>query len=1096
MTAPRVRIIDVPRRYAALSAETLTDQQRAFVEHSGPISLAVGGPGTGKTSAVIEKAHAELAAGHHVVVLGRGRLAADELHSELRARLGDRTPMRTSYTMSSLAFALLALRAESDSEPPPRMVTGAETDAVLTDIIADVIDRGPEDPTNARIYSALAAAGLPDEILGVERFRHELRDSIMRAQECDRGPGDICALADEMSVPVWHLVAEFYERYEQLQSLASATEDQGERLDVSALVAAAAGAVRHWPAAEGGLPDWVIIDDAHELTNAGWALVDALRDHHVRIALVANPDQSVEIFRGARPDFIAEYGPALPLSHSFLHPESRGAILRDLAASIPTAGLTVQRHWQAESGGEKPVAHVLPTASQEEHHVVNLVRSFALTGHRDELGATREEATAPAKPYSLRQIAIVTRSSADAQRFARALRHAGIQVQTSQTEVLLSEEPAIAPLLSAARIAVDYGAIVEGLIRPGLRGGDADRALTTSEEFLDRVDQLHESVRELLTSPLIRVDPADVRRIMRACAAADAADSTGIGTAQGRVKLRLIEACLMPPAAALLPAELQAGPRKLAEALKRASTSAANSEPAESVLWDVWEECGRAEIWRDQALAGGLVGATADHNLDAVMALFKVAATHAERNFGASASVFLDDLERQSIPTDTLADHGQIPEAVSVLTVGQAAGRHWPVVIIPGLYDGAWPDTRIRDTTLRWQSLVDIFSGRQDPSRPLGEADAESYAAARRETIAGELRMFLAACACASEHLILTSVDDGETLPSVLVTKADPNPTWDYGRRQLSPRGMVAALRAALEDDDTREAERAQLAARLATLARLDVPGADPATWPGLWEPTTTAEAFPPEVPASLGPSDLESILTCPLRRFLERAGAQSESTLAMNSGTLIHQLAEEYGAKEIPENELRAEMRERLDELLLEFPLPRRNGWEANRVRQELEIMTDRLAQYLASHQGKVELETKMKFDAHGLHINGRLDRIEHNPEGARIVDFKTSSKAITGTQAQANPQLALYQYAYEKDSGAPSQGATLVYLKGESSGKATTRVQSALSETEINMDEYLTTARTFIERGEKKAFVNGRCGFCPVRSSCPAQPEGQRVV
>lgn len=1100
MTATTVRIIDNPPHYAALTAEKLTDAQASFVSSRQPITLAVGGPGTGKTAAVIAKAHVELAAGSRVIVLGRGRLAADALHAELRARLGEQTPMRTAYTASSLAYALLAASAEEgitgEVRPAPRMVTGADADAVLAELIGHVIDAGPESADNAVIFQALTQAGLPAEAIEVDRFRHELRDAIMRAQEYDRGPEDIAELAERYEVPAWRIVAEFFTRYEQIQALAAGAEDQSERLDVSALVAAAAGDVARWPAGSEHLPDLVIVDDAHELTHAGFSLIDALASRGVRIALVANPDQSVETFRGAQPEAIARYAPAIAFETSFIHPKPRLDILSDLASRLPTAGLTAQRHLQPTTAdGSAPLAHILPTLAQEEHHVANLVRAFNLTGNVDKLGGYDAPIEAAAR-IAFRDIAVITRSSADVGRFSRALRHAGIPVRRSSPEVLLTDEPAVRPLIAATRIAIDYDRIVSDVIRPGLRGGASDVRMLESEEYLDEVDALYARTRDLLASPLIGTDPVDIRRLTRFVGTeGDPAERPLAGGAQLRTKLRFIEACLMPVAAEVLPEDIRRGPARAAAMITAAVPAAREGQPAQSVLWKAWHAAGLAETWREQALSGESEAATADHNLDALMALFDMASTHAERNVGASATVFLDDLERQDIASDTLADHGQVYDGVAVMTVGQAAGRHWPVVIVPGVYDGAWPDTRIRDTTVRWQALVDVFAGRSEPGANLGQETSETYAAARRETVAGEMRMFLAACACATEHLIVTSVDDGETLPSILVPIIDPQPTYSYARRQLSARGAVAALRAALENPATPATDLPALAARLAELAELGVPGADPASWPGLWQPTSDADILPETSEGYLGPSGLESLLTCPLKHFLETSRATDEPGLHLHVGTLIHALAEEFAMSELPLGELTAAMHTRLDELFSELPLPRRSGWLVRALKQTVVYMTDNLARYLDEHRGEALTEFPFRITEHGLRISGRIDRIELSETGDRIVDFKTSRSPVVKNAAAVNPQLALYQHGYQQ-TGRDVAMAVLVYPRAISRGKPAERFQPPLKDTAIDIDALLTAARGFIARGEKKAFVNEGCSRCPVKRSCPAQVEGTRVV
>ena len=49
---------------------------------------------------------------------------------------------------------------------------------------------------------------------------------------------------------------------------------------------------------------------------------------------------------------------------------------------------------------------------------------------------------------------------------------------------------------------------------------------------------------------------------------------------------------------------------------------------------------------------------------------------------------------------DTLAARAQLEDAVELMTPASAAGREWPVVIVPGLQEGVWPNTRLRGELL------------------------------------------------------------------------------------------------------------------------------------------------------------------------------------------------------------------------------------------------------------------------------------------------------------------------------------------------------------------------------------------------------------
>ncbi len=118
------------------------------------------------------------------------------------------------------------------------------------------------------------------------------------------------------------------------------------------------------------------------------------------------------------------------------------------------------------------------------------------------------------------------------------------------------------------------------------------------------------------------------------------------------------------------------------------------------MLWALWNSTGLAARWTEAALAGGAAGARADRDLDAMMALFHTAERFVDQLPGSGPEQFLEYLLSQELPMDTLAARAQLEDAVELMTPASAAGREWPVVIVPGLQEGVWPNTRLRGELL------------------------------------------------------------------------------------------------------------------------------------------------------------------------------------------------------------------------------------------------------------------------------------------------------------------------------------------------------------------------------------------------------------
>src|SRR5215210_6673467 len=84
--------------------------QQAVVDHRGGPLLVLAGPGTGKTTTLVESVVARVAAGlrpERVLVLTFSRKAAHELRDRITARLGRTTATPTASTFHAFCYALV-----------------------------------------------------------------------------------------------------------------------------------------------------------------------------------------------------------------------------------------------------------------------------------------------------------------------------------------------------------------------------------------------------------------------------------------------------------------------------------------------------------------------------------------------------------------------------------------------------------------------------------------------------------------------------------------------------------------------------------------------------------------------------------------------------------------------------------------------------------------------------------------------------------------------------------------------------------------------------------------------------------------------------
>jgi len=118
-------------------------------------------------------------------------------------------------------------------------------------------------------------------------------------------------------------------------------------------------------------------------------------------------------------------------------------------------------------------------------------------------------------------------------------------------------------------------------------------------------------------------------------------------------------------------------------------------------------------------------------------------------------------------------------------------------------------------------------------------------------------------------------------------------------------------------------------------------------------------------------------------------------------------------------------------------------------------------------------------------------------------VADLKTGRSAPSKAEAAEHPQLGAYQLAVEGGAldlpeGTRSAGAQLVYV-GTPTVAPTVREQGALRPE----PDGSSWARALVEgaagtmaAARFDAHPNDLCPMCPVRRSCPLQPEGRSVI
>ncbi|MFE9676310.1 ATP-dependent helicase [Streptomyces sp. NPDC006259] len=1091
--------VDPPRLDAA---------QRSVVDHTtGPL-LVLAGPGTGKTTTLVESVAARVARGGdpaRILVLTFSRKAAVELRDRMALRMGAaRAPRATTF--HSYCYALV--RAEQDSDlfaEPLRLLSGPEQDVAVRELLAGQVELQRH---------GLAHVRWPDDLracLTTRGFADEVRAVLARSRELGLGPDALDAFAGRIGRPDWRAAASFLAEYLDVLDLHGVI-DYAELVHRAVLLA-------HRPEIAqrlAGQYDAVYVDEYQDTDPAQVRLLQALAGGGRTLVALGDPDQSIYAFRGADVNGILEFPHAFPRRDGRPAPvEVLRTSRRSGAAVLAATRLVTQRMPLTRLPAEKVRAHrdlapareggrvevlTYPTSGTELDNIADILRRAHL-----EDGVPWEE-----------MAVLVRAGSRTIPTVRRALTAAGVPLHIDGDDLPLRHEPAVAPLLTALR-AVAAAETASGTARPPMgadrpqEGGPPDEgeagAVDAEAERACWLDT--ETALTLLASPLASMDAADLRRLGRALRDEERAAGNPLPPPSDEL---LARALAEPERLAVHDPVYARGAQRLGALLRKARERLAGGGTAEEALWDLWEGTPWPTRLERSARRGGAAGRNADRDLDAVCALFATAARAEERTGGRGALNFLAEIEAEDIAADTLTRRAARPDAVRLMTAHRAKGLEWSLVVVAGVQEGLWPDLRRRGSLLEADRI-----GRDGLAEPLTPG----------ALLAEERRLFYVAATRARDRLVVTAVkapaDDGDQ-PSRFLTElgVEPKDVTGRPRRPLSVAALVAELRATTVDPRVSEPLREAAAHRLARLAGLAdedgrplVPSAHPYRWWGMFEPTESKVPLRDrDRPVVLSGSALDQLAnTCALQWFLGReVKADAPATAAQGFGNVVHVLADEVASGHTPAD--LAVLTERLDSVwnALAFDAPWKSAQEKEHARVALERF---LKWHVMDRTGRTPVASEHDFDVtleageYEVRIRGQMDRVEADGDGrAYVVDFKTGKQAPTAREVERHPQLAVYQLAVREgavdevfDGVRPEPGgAELVQLRQGAAkrdgGESLPKVQAQEPLEGEWVGELLATAAGKVLDERFTPTTGQHCTHCAFRASCSARPEGRHVV
>lgn len=1080
----------------------LDEFQQSVVNHPGGPLLVLAGPGTGKTTtlveAIVDRIDRRGASPEAVLALTFGRKAAEQLRDRVTARLGRTMATTLSSTFHSFAYGLVRRYSSTDLYAAPlRLLSAPEQDVILQELLAGNRDM------------SLWPAEL-DQALATRGFAREVQAVLARAREKGLDPLDLKELGEQAAAPELVAAATFMQQYHVI------LDDQS-LIDYQELIHRAV-LLAEKPAIRADLRarySHVLVDEYQDTDPSQVRLLQAIAGDGRDLTVVGDPDQSIYAFRGAEVRGILDFPQTFPRRDGgpadtvALRATRRfGPRLLRLSRAV-VSGLAVTGSIDAATFAafRDPVAHPSPfgpgradvltfdTERAETEHVADLLRRAHL-----------EDGV----PWS--QIAVLVRSGrTTVPRLRRALTAAGVPVEVASDDTPLVQEPAVLPLLDALRAVVDL----------------------TNHDPADIDHFGPDRAESLLASPVGGLDATEVRTLARALRGRQkrelaAAETAGI--ASGRRLLSsselLREALVRPEVLEGVRERGAVKTRALGRLLHRCRALFDDGATAEEVLWLLWSGTDWPRRLRRGVDLGGQAARLAHRDLDALCALFEVAARAEEQRGHTSVVSFLESLRAQQIPADTLAERGVRGEGVRLLTAHRSKGLEWRFVVVAHVQDEAWPDLRRRRSLLHADRI-----GEDGVLPPLSV----------QAVLAEERRLFYVSCTRARERLLVTAVaspeDDGEQ-PSRFVDELTEAAQVDgaggfvrhshlQGRphRPLSLAGLVADLRRTLSEPDTSSPLRQAAADRLAVLAQAAhhgvplAPSADPGQWWGTRARSVCATPIErADEPVTLSASALEAILSCPAKWFLERkAGGEMPSSQSQGFGLVVHTLADRIAKGEISAADgsrdgLLRELMRHVDTVWGQIAF--RTPWSRSRERQEVEYALGRFLDWHCATGARTVVATEQHLtaevtlpDGQLVRLNGYADRLELDEQGrVVVVDLKTSKHPPPDKDLPANPQLGIYQYAVRNGAvdelvadlvdgpGTPG-GAELVQLRRELTSGVKVQKQGPQepdADGNTTVEVQLMRAAAMVRSEEFDATPGRHCDHCQFHAICPTKAAG----
>jgi len=436
--------------------------QQAVINLDSGRHVVVGSAGSGKTTTLVASVAFALRAGvppGEVLVLTYGKSAVRDFREKLAGAV-DSYVLPYVGTFHALAYSIvMGAPGNTDPDSPelPKLLSGAEEDARIRDLISGLLTDSPDESSVINWPPSLRSAA------ATQGFAREVRNVIARLKELHLSGAELRKLGEQLNRPEWVVAGNIAAIDAEVMALENVMDYNSLLLEAIALAPISPVISRITR---------IYVDEYQEVGPLHRELLAVLAEKVQVLVVVGNPHESVFGFRGSETEmssgFVSEF------AHASVHsldggwrfgPEIAGAAIAPFSPGARS--LVGYGDFFTDTGS------VFINKYSSRNARAAFVAEGIFSSHMSE-GVT------------WKSMAVIGRARSDIPLITRALNRAGVPVVVATDEIALKDEPAVHVLL--------------GLISLAARPQQASAA----------------DVSDLLTGPICEFDPSEMRRLGRA----------------------------------------------------------------------------------------------------------------------------------------------------------------------------------------------------------------------------------------------------------------------------------------------------------------------------------------------------------------------------------------------------------------------------------------------------------------------------------------------------------------------------------------------------------------------------------------------------